>query len=54
MTIQKYCKRCGKETRHRKLKQTKFFTQCLMAAITNFNVDLREPEYECNNCGREE
>lgn len=48
----KYCPRCRKETRHRRLKKTGFLTQCVIAAIGGFGVSLLEPELECNSCGR--
>ena len=49
--MNKFCHKCKKETTHRKLKQLNFLTQCLIAGITNFGIDFREPSYECNNCG---
>lgn len=49
--MSKFCYQCGKETRHQVLKGTRFLAQGLMALITCFGVDLREPGYECNNCG---
>lgn len=49
--MKKYCRKCKKETRHRKLDKSGFFSQCAIAFITKFSVDLREPDCECNNCG---
>ena len=54
--MDKYCPKCKRETRHRKLKKAGFFTQCLVAGIAGLHgvgLDLREPDYECNNCGTE-
>ena len=51
--VSKFCKVCKKETKHRKLIKTGFFTQCLMSFRTNFNIDLREHDHECNSCGNQ-
>jgi hypothetical protein len=51
--MDKFCKRCRKETKHRKLRKAGFLAQCVAAAVTGFSVDLREPDYECNTCGLE-
>lgn len=47
----KFCSRCTKGTVHRKLKGSGFFAQCVVALITKFSADLREPDCECTECG---
>lgn len=47
----RFCKACKKETRHRKLARLGFFGECLVAALTKFSADLRQPDFECNECG---
>jgi len=56
MTTQ-FCPVCKTATIHRKLPKTGFFTQ-VAASLISFAVigegsGVREPEYECLNCGRE-
>lgn len=47
-----YCGKCKTETRHRKLKVSGFLMQCVIAGMTKFKADLREPSHECNKCGK--
>lgn len=51
LVMNKYCKKCQKETIHRKLKKMSFFTQTFIALRTGFGVSLRENDLECNSCG---
>lgn len=47
----RFCNVCKKETRHRRLEKLGFLGECLVAALTRFSADLRQPDFECNECG---
>lgn len=47
-----YCPKCGKQTKHRKLKKS-FIADLVIAVITKFSMNLTSPDYECKECGHQ-